>query len=88
MTYKLGGSNRHPQSIEGRKNDTKQRHYHHSNDLHPDSNRHPQSIEGRKSEQQTHYNRDTTLTVMTYKLGGSNRHPQSIEGRKGEQQTH
>ena len=52
------------------------------------TNRHPQSIEGRKSEQQTHYNRDTTLTVMTYKLGGSNRHPQSIEGRKGEQQTH
>ena len=52
------------------------------------SNRHPQSIEGRKGEQQTHYNRDTTLTVMTYILGGSNRHPQSIEGRKSEQQTH
>ena len=33
-----------------------------------DSNRHPQSIEGRKIEQQTHYNRDTTLTVMTYIL--------------------
>ena len=53
-----------------------------------DSNRHPQSIEGKKIEQQTHYNRDTTLTVMTYILGDSNRHPQSIEGRKIEQQTH
>ena len=53
-----------------------------------DSNRHPQSVEGRKIEQQTHYNRDTTLTVMTYQLGDSNRHPQSIEGRKIEQQTH
>ena len=51
-------------------------------------NRHPQSIEGRKIEQQTYYNRDKTLTVMTYFLGGSNRHPQSIEGRKIEKQTH
>ena len=53
-----------------------------------DSNQLPQSIEGRKIEKQTHYNRDTTLTVMTYQLGDSNRHPQSIEGRKIEQQTH
>ena len=53
-----------------------------------DSNRHPQSIEGREIEKQTHYNRDTTLTVMTYTLGDSNRHPQSIEGRKIEKTGH
>ena len=53
-----------------------------------DSNRHPQSIEGKNIEQQTHYNRDTTFTVMTYRLGDSNRHPRSIEGKKIEQQTH
>ena len=59
MTYLLGDSNRHPQSIEGRKIEQQTRYNRDTTltvmtYLRGDSNRHPQSIEGRKIEQQTH----------------------------------
>ena len=59
MTYRLGDSNRHPQSIEVRKIE-KQTRYNRDTTFTAmtyslgGSNRHPQSIEGRKIEQQTH----------------------------------
>ena len=59
MTYFLGDSNRHPQSIEGKKIE-QQTHYNRDTTLKVmtyllgDSNRHPQSIEGRKIEKQTY----------------------------------